>query len=73
MSGTKKKKKDDDAMDLGDGSSGIAKLQPIVDVSTLSLQELVAKFGQPLRMAVDEDTIFKMLVGTHVRVSIRDS
>ncbi|KAH7092842.1 hypothetical protein BKA62DRAFT_722325 [Auriculariales sp. MPI-PUGE-AT-0066] len=68
----KKKKEEDDGDDMDvveDVDAKSAKLEDIPDVSFLSLQDLVNKFGSSLRMAADERAIFKALTGSHHRPS----
>lgn len=45
-------------------------LQPIdpCEVSDRSLHELVEKYGETLRIAVDHDTSFAAITGSHIRV-----
>lgn len=48
-----------------------ASLQPIDyrEVAERSLEELAEKYGEALRIAVDHDTSFAAITGSHIRVS----
>ena len=45
-------------------------LEPIPDALTLSLAELVAKYGGSLRVAVDPETSFAAITGSRARVRL---
>ena len=48
-------------------------LQVIPDASIRPLDELEKDYGENLRIAVDPDTIFQALTGTHIRVRCLNS
>jgi oxalate---CoA ligase len=46
------------------------RLQPIPEAATSSLETLVGKYGDKLRVAVDPETCFRAITGTHIRVRV---
>lgn len=48
----------------------LGRLQPIPEATTCSLETLVYKYGQSLRVAVDPETCFRAITGTHIRVCL---
>ena len=51
-----------------DGKTGLLGLEPDSDATIHSLQELVDRYGERLRVAVDSATCFEAVTGHHTRV-----
>lgn len=47
----------------------VPRLEIIEEASATPLPALLAKYGDKLRIAVDETTAFKTITGSHIRVS----
>ena len=51
---------------------GLGTLQLIEDAATCSLDQLIEHYGAGLRVAVDPETSFRAITGSHARVRFRD-
>lgn len=63
---------DEPAVESSDPTSEpvLGRLQPIPETVTSSLETLVEKYNKNLRVAVDPETCFRAITGTHIRVRI---
>lgn len=65
---TKRKGKGKDAEET-DAASGVASLVVIPDSALRPLEDLKVEFGDNLRIAVDPETSFRAITGSHIRVT----
>lgn len=47
-----------------------AQLETITDAKSRSLEDLIKEYGDDLRIAVDPDSIYAAVTGSHIRVSV---